>query len=57
MIQYVNQEKEYAALKKTWRTNDQYGYFQYYMQNINIFDAWDKLPNKKNEVIIAVIDD
>ena len=57
MIEYVNWEKEYADLKKTWRTNDKYWYYQYYMQKINIFDAWDKLPVNKKWVVIAVIDD
>jgi hypothetical protein len=47
MIEYVKREKEYADLKKTWRTNDKYGYYQYYMQKINIFDARDKLPQNK----------
>ena len=57
MLDYVKWEKEYADLKKTRRTNDKYWYYQYYMQWMNIFDAWDKLPNKKKEVVIAVIDD
>lgn len=57
LLDYVKWEKEYADLKKTRRTNDKYWYYQYYMQWMNIFDAWDKLPNKKKEVIIAVIDD
>ena len=57
MIEYVKREKEYADLKKTWRTNDKYGYYQYYMQKINIFDARDKLPQNKKWVVIAVIDD
>jgi len=57
LLEYVNWEKEYADLKKTWRTNDKYWYYQYYMQWISIFDAWDKIPTKKNEVVIAVIDD
>ena len=57
LLEYVKWEKEYADLKKTWRTNDQYWYYQYYMQWINIFEAWDKLPRKKKTVIIAVIDD
>ncbi len=57
LLEYVNWEKQYADLKKTRKTNDKYWYYQYYMQWINIFDAWDRLPTKKNEVIIAVIDD
>lgn len=57
LLVYVNWEKQYADLKNTWKTNDKYWYYQYYMQKINIFDAWDKLPKKKKQVIIAVIDD
>ena len=57
LLEYVNWEKQYSDLKKTWKTNDKYWYYQYYMQWIDIFDAWDKLPNKKSEIIIAIIDD
>ncbi len=57
LIESVKIAKEYATLKKTRKTNDPYWYYQYYLQWINIFDAWDKLPKKKNEVLIAVIDD
>ena len=57
LIAYVKQGKEYANLKKTWKTNDKYWYYQYYMQKINIFDAWDKLPASKHKVVIAVIDE
>jgi subtilisin family serine protease len=38
-------------------TKDEFSYYQYYLTGLNILNAQDKLPDKKNEVIIAVIDD
>ena len=43
--------------KKKWETNDKRWYLQYYLPWINIFNAWDKLPDNKHKVVIAVIDD
>lgn len=57
LLEYMTEMNNYEDLKKTWKTNDEYWYYQYYLPEINIFDARNKLPQKKNKVIIAVIDD
>lgn len=49
--------KKYAITQKNRKTNDKFGFTQYYMLWINIFDAWDKLPNNSHKVTVAVIDD
>ena len=56
-ISLVKLAKEFSIAKKNWETNDAYWFLQYYLPKINIFDAWDKLPNNKRKVVIAVIDD
>ena len=56
-IEIVELTKEYAIAKKNWETNDPLWYFQYYLPWINIFEAWDKLPENKHKVVVAVIDD
>ncbi len=56
-IELAKLTKEFSIAKKNWKTNDKFWFLQYYLPWINIFDAWDKLPNNKHKVIIAVIDD
>jgi len=56
-IELVKLTKEFSIAKKNRKTNDKYGFLQYYFSKINIFDARDRLPNKKNKVVIAIIDD
>ena len=38
-------------------TNDEFSFYQYYLNDLNILKAQDKLHDNKLEVIIAVIDD
>lgn len=56
-IELVKLTKEFSIAKKNRKTNDKYGFLQYYFPKINIFDARDRLPNKRNKVVIAIIDD
>ena len=57
LMQYAWEEYKYALAKENRKTNDEYGYYQYYLSGINVFEARDKLPEKKHEVVVAVIDD
>lgn len=57
LLNYMIEMSEYEDIKKNWKANDEYWFYQYYLSWIDVFDAWDKLPQNKKKVIIAVIDD
>lgn len=52
-------ETQNRIWSKTFRshTNDWLNKYQYYLETINVYNAWKKLPTKTNTVTIAVIDD
>jgi hypothetical protein len=50
----LKEEKELKALNKT---NDEFVHKQYYLYYLNIFKAWEKIPNNDNVITIAIIDD
>lgn len=43
-------------IKKNAPTNDNYSWYQYYLNQLNIPNAWEKVTNNK-QVIVAIIDD
>lgn len=57
LLDYMNKMSEYEDIKKNRKANDEYWFYQYYLSWINVFEARDKLPQNKNNVIIAIIDD
>lgn len=52
----IKEREKNAELLKNAPTNDIYSWYQYYLKQLNIPNAWKKVTNK-NQVIVAVIDD
>lgn len=55
-IQFIESEIKYQSEIKNAVTNDKYLFFQYYLRDLNITNAW-KNVTKTNQVVVAVIDD
>jgi len=53
-IKYQIEEKQ--ELIKNAPANDSLSYLQYYIKQLNIHSAWNKVKNN-NQVVVAVIDD
>ncbi|NVP18160.1 S8 family serine peptidase, partial [Candidatus Gracilibacteria bacterium] len=52
----IDEKEKNAELLKNAPTNDSYSGYQYYLKQLNITSAWNKVKNNK-QVIVAVIDD
>lgn len=55
-LEQVKNAKASLELVKTASTNDPLSWFQYYLKQLNIPNAWNKVT-KNNQVIVAIIDD
>lgn len=60
-IEYAKQQKQVESyiwnVKYKAYTNDLYNKYQYYLEQLNIYDAWRKIPDETNTVTVAIIDD